>query len=220
MKRIFRSATRTHDPVGHPVRRALLPVFLGIALVTASAIVLGMACAPPPSPVAIRFVDPGADDLVPVSHAVAIVDSPADSDIQGVVHFEAIDENPLADGGLRMRARFSGLPGPAHGFHVHLLGDCRGEAGERAGTHFNFSGASRNPPQDIDRITGNLGVLEPDDAGEAQLEAEIEGARLHGRFSILGRSIIVHARANDPTKPPIGAAGSRIACGVIGLTSG
>jgi Cu-Zn family superoxide dismutase len=118
-----------------------------------------------------------------------------------------------------MKARFSGLPAGAHGFHVHLLGDCRGE-GKRAGTHFNFSGPSRNPPEDIDRITGNLGILESGEDGQAQLEADIDDARLHGPYSILGRSIIVHARANDPKQPPIGAAGARIACGVIGLTEG
>lgn len=180
---------------------------------------MAVACTPTPSAVEARFVDPGADDLEAVRHAVAIVRPVGGNGAEGVVEFEVTDENPAVGPGLHMRARFSDLPDGAHAFHVHLLGDCRGE-GERAGTHFNFSGPSRNPPEDIDRITGNLGVLEADEDGQAQLEADIDDARLHGPYSILGRSIIVHAQGNDHTQPPIGAAGARIACGVIGLTEG
>lgn len=198
------------------IARPAPPLLLAILLSLGSTI----ACTPPPSAVEVRFVDPGADDLEAVEHAVAILRPLGDSGVEGIVEFEASDETSVAGPGLHMQARVSGLPGDAHGFHVHLLGDCRGQTGKRAGTHFNFSGPSRNPSEDIDRITGNLGILETGKDGKAQLEADIDDARLHGPYSILGRSIIVHARPNDPAQPPIGAAGARIACGVIGLTEG
>jgi Cu-Zn family superoxide dismutase len=205
------SPNRATAWIGRSVATILLALLPGIGWI--------VACAPPPSAVEVRFVDPGADELEAVKHAVAILRPLDGSSVEGVVEFEVTEENPVAGPGLHMKARFSGLPAGAHGFHVHLLGDCRGE-GKRAGTHFNFSGPSRNPPEDIDRITGNLGILESGEDGQAQLEADIDDARLHGPYSILGRSIIVHARANDPKQPPIGAAGARIACGVIGLTEG
>jgi len=206
-------------PLGSLVR-PVAPILLSLASLVGVGSILGsMGCTPPRSALEVRFIDPGADDLEAVKHAVAIVRPLGRSGVEGVVEFEATERNPVAGPGLRMRARFSGLPDDAHGFHVHLLGDCRG-GGERAGAHFNFSGPSRKPPADIDRITGNLGTLETGDDGQAEIEADIEDARLHGPYSILGRSIIVHARANDPAQPPIGAAGARLACGVIGLTRG
>ena len=217
MKRILWMTRPLGRPTGSIGRPGLL-ILMALSLIALSVGSI-MACAPPPSAVEVRFVDPGADDLEAVKHAVAILRPVSGSDVHGVVEFEVTEENPVAGPGLHMRARASGLPDGAHGFHVHLLGDCRGE-GERAGTHFNFSGPSRNPSGDVDRITGNLGILDTGEDGRAQLEADIDDARLHGPYSILGRSIVVHARANDPTQPPIGAAGARIACGVIGLTEG
>jgi Cu-Zn family superoxide dismutase len=51
--------------------------------------------------------------------------------------------------------------------------------------------------------------------GVVRLEATIGTARLDGPHSIIGRSVVVHARGNDPSQPPDGDAGARIACGVI-----
>ncbi len=205
------------------LREAGAGVRVGASLSLIGVIVMGswLACRPPPTrPIQTDFVDPGAENIQPVEHAVSVVHPVGDGEARGVVTFESISAEPGMERGLRMRARFTGLPEGLHAFHVHLLGDCRGESGKRAGTHFNFAGPSRQPPSDIDRITGDLGELDANAEGEATLEAEIERARLQGPFSILGRSIIVHARGNDPEQPPIGAAGARLACGVIGLTEG
>ena len=77
--------------------------------------------------------------------------------------------------------------------------------------------ARSNPPQDIDRITGNLGNLDADDNGDASDQGTLEHASLTGAKSIIGRGVIIHSKPNDPSQPPIGAAGSRQACGVIGI---
>lgn len=189
------------------------------ALAVASAAAFVVACWPA-APVQVRLVDPGATELEPVEHAVAVLHPVGGSDVHGVVGFEALAEPPAPEQGLRVRARVAGLPGTRHAFHVHLLGDCSGESGKRAGTHFNFQGPSRDPAPDIDRITGDLGDLEADPNGVASHDGEVADARLYGPFSILGRAVIVHASPNDPDEPPIGAAGPRLACGVIGIAAG
>ena len=122
-----------------------------------------------------------------------------------------------ADNGLKVRTEASGLTPGEHGYHLHIYGDCTAADGTSAGTHFNLQGSSLNPPKDIDRITGDLGNLDAGEDGNASHEAVIENAKLTGAKSIIGRSVIVHEKPNDPSQPPIGAAGSRLACGVVGI---
>ena len=117
----------------------------------------------------------------------------------------------------QVKAEVSHLPSGKHAYHVHLYGDCSGPQGKTAGTHFNFQGSSKAPSDKIDRITGNLGNLEADADGNATAETVIEYATLHGPYAIIGRSVVVHTKRNDPSSPPMGAAGSRLACGVIGI---
>jgi Cu-Zn family superoxide dismutase len=40
---------------------------------------------------------------------------------------------------------------------------------------------------------------------------------LSGENSIIGRAVIVHAKEDDLTTQPTGAAGARVACGSIGV---
>lgn len=159
-------------------------------------------------------IDPGDAQSKPADHAVARLHPTEGNEATGTVRLTALADAP----GLKVEADFENLPAGKHAFHVHLLGDCTAADGTSAGTHFNFKGSSESPPADIDRITGNLGEVEADETGKAHVEVEIGDARLQGPYAIVGRSVILHAKANDPASPPIGAAGGRIACGVIGVT--
>jgi len=121
--------------------------------------------------------------------------------------------------GLAYTTTASGLAPGKHGYHIHLYGDCSAADGTSAGTHFNLEGSSLNPPADIDHITGDLGDLDVGEDGTANTKGMIAGASLTGPKAVIGRGIIIHAKANDPSQPPIGAAGSRQACGVIGIAN-
>lgn len=157
-------------------------------------------------------VDPGAEQPEPVQKAVAVLHPTAGSNVHGTIRFDE------SDGTVQVRADVRGLPPGAHAYHVHLLGDCSGPDGKTAGTHFHFDGSSKNPPADIQHITGDLGELMPGEDGTATTTSSLDNASLQGAYSIIGRSVVVHEKGNDPSQPPIGAAGGRIACGVIGIT--
>lgn len=158
-----------------------------------------------------RKVDPGAGDSPVVSEAVAVLNPTEGNHVTGEVTFKQTSS------GLNVHAEFKGLSPGEHAFHVHLFGDCSSDDAKSAGTHFNFQGSSEAPPKDIQRITGNLGEVKADESGSGSVDETIEKATLTGPYSIVGRSVVVHEKGNDPKSPPIGAAGGRVACGVIGI---
>jgi superoxide dismutase, Cu-Zn family len=67
---------------------------------------------------------------------------------------------------------------------------------------------------------GDLGNLKADANGRARLEWKDTLIRLNGPTSIMGRSMIIHAKADDLKTQPTGDAGGRWACGVIGAVAG
>lgn len=155
--------------------------------------------------------DPGDAASSEISRAIAVLQPTRGQGVQGTIAFTQTPE------GVRVKAEVNHLPNGKHAYHVHLYGDCSGPEAKTAGTHFNFQGPSKHPPESIDYITGNLGDLEPNSDGKATAETVVEHATLHGPYTIVGRSVVVHAKANDPSAPPMGATGSRLACGVIGI---
>jgi len=155
--------------------------------------------------------DPGQEKSPEVSHAIAVLHPTRGQEVMGTIAFTQTPE------GLRVKAQVMHLPSGQHAYHVHLYGDCSGPEGKSAGTHFNFNGPSKEPPDNIAQITGDLGQLEADANGNASVESIIKNATLYGPYAIIGRSVVVHAKPNDPSSPPMGDAGSRLACGVIGI---
>ncbi len=173
---------------------------------------------PPATPVAtpaaapMPFIDPGAATPESVTKAVAVLAPTQGRETHGVIHFAQ-----APGGGVDVTAEVEGLPPGKHGYHIHVLGDCSAADGTSAGTHFNFAGSSMKPPPDIKRITGNLGELDAGKEGKATAKTNLPKASLQGPYSLIGRAVIIHEKGNDPSQPPIGAAGSRLACGVIGI---
>ena len=69
-------------------------------------------------------------------------------------------------------------------------------------------------------VVGELGSgQDPDDRGRAEYAVELDIISLTGGpADIVGRSVVVHANADDFRTQPAGNAGARIACGVIRRT--
>lgn len=154
-----------------------------------------------------------AEEDMPQAAVAVLHGTEGNDDVSATIRFTP------EDGGLAYTTEAEGLAPGEHGYHIHLYGDCSAADGTSAGTHFNLDGSSKNPPEDIDRITGDLGNLDVGDDGTVEHEGTIDGASLTGAKAIIGRGIIIHEKANDPNQPPIGAAGSRQACGVIGIAN-
>ncbi|KAL5519858.1 SOD1 [Sanghuangporus baumii] len=108
------------------------------------------------------------------------------------------------------------------GFHIHQLGDATNGC-LSAGAHFNPLGKTHGAPTDINRHAGDLGNIETDGSGLANFTISDKLISLNGPFSIVGRSVVVHAgeddlgKGGDEESLKTGNAGARLACGVIGL---
>lgn len=143
--------------------------------------------------------------------AVAVLHPTQGNSATGVVTFTQVAA------GVHITAQIEGLTPGKHGFHIHQFGDCSGADGKTAGGHFNPKGHPHGAPAVAKRHVGDLGNVEADDKGMAKVDHVDTHARFTGPASILGRGVIVHAKADDLKSQPTGAAGSRVACGVIGV---
>jgi Cu-Zn family superoxide dismutase len=117
-------------------------------------------------------------------------------------------------------AHVEGLnPGQKHAFHIHQFGDCSSPDAMSAGGHYNPEGHEHGLPDKEQRHAGDLGNLQADDSGKAHHEITVKNVTIAGtKNPIIGRGVIVHAKPDDG-RQPVGNAGARIACGVIGVAN-
>jgi len=149
-----------------------------------------------------------------VTSAVAVLIPTAGSDASGTVYF-----NTTQGGKIRMVAELSGLsPNSFHGFHIHEYGDTTAPDGTAAGGHYNPEGHEHGAPGMGDHHAGDFGNVESDAMGNARKEMTVDFITIDGSENpILGRGLILHAGEDDLVSQPTGAAGARIAQGVIGV---
>lgn len=115
---------------------------------------------------------------------------------------------------LHVIAEIRGLkPRSKHGFHIHEVGECAGPKFESAGGHYNPSNVAHGAPGSPQHHPGDLGNLTADRSGKAILDIMIPQGPSNDSF--VGRSVIVHEKADDLKSQPTGDAGGRLACGLI-----
>jgi len=143
--------------------------------------------------------------------AVAVLHPTAGSKVSGTVTF-----TEEADG-VRVRAEITGLTPGNHGFHVHEFGDCSASDASSAGAHFNPTHEPHAGPDATARHVGDMGNIQADSSGKAKLEyVDHQISLTNDERSVIGRSVVVHAKADDLKSQPAGDSGARVACGVIG----
>jgi Cu-Zn family superoxide dismutase len=129
--------------------------------------------------------------------------------VKGSVHFTQVGDK------VKVEATLTGLkPGP-HGFHIHEKGDCSAKDFASAGGHFNPTQVPHGGVDAAEHHAGDMGNIVADKKGKATYTAELSNMQLGGEYSIVGKAIVIHEKADDFKTQPSGDSGSRIACGVI-----
>jgi Cu-Zn family superoxide dismutase len=146
-----------------------------------------------------------------VKKAIAVLHPTTGSQVMGTVTFTKTEDS------IHVVADVTGLTPGKHGFHIHEFGDCSAADATSAGGHFNPMHKQHGAPDASERHNGDLGNLEADASGKAHLDWTDKMLQLSGDNSILGLSVIVHAKEDDLKSQPVGNAGGRLACGVIGV---
>jgi superoxide dismutase, Cu-Zn family len=170
-------------------------------LTIATALCLGL-------PLAARAAD------AQIKQAIAVLHPTQGSKAQGTVRFTQEGTS------VKVVGHVEGLnPGQKHAIHIHEFGDCSTADASSAGSHYNPEKHEHGLPDRAQRHAGDLGNLEADGSGKAKLELTVNNITIAGNKNpILGRAVIVHAKPDDGGQP-VGNAGGRIACGVIGAAN-
>lgn len=146
-----------------------------------------------------------------IEKAICVLYPTEGNDVSGTVTFTKTGS------GIRIEAVVTGLSEGKHGFHIHQLGDCSAPDATSAGGHFNPENMPHAAPADKERHVGDLGNIVAGPDGNDTLTMTDTLIAFHGEHSIIGRAVVVHQNEDDLTTQPTGAAGPRVACGVIGI---
>lgn len=128
--------------------------------------------------------------------------------------------------GILLNLDITGLePNGEHAIHIHEKADCTPmETFANAGGHYNPEEKSHGMQHPEGHHAGDMPNLKPDENGAIQTQILNRNITLHevaaedGSNSVFdedGSAIVIHAEADDHMSQPSGAAGDRIACGVI-----
>jgi Cu-Zn family superoxide dismutase len=143
--------------------------------------------------------------------AIAVLHPTEGNKVSGTVTFIEVAD------GVQVQAEITGLSPAKHGFHVHEFGDCSAADASSAGAHFNPTDQPHGAPDAAARHVGDMGNVEANASGAAKLDYVDHNMSLtNDQRSIIGRSVIVHVKADDLKSQPAGDSGARVACGVIG----
>ncbi len=136
-----------------------------------------------------------------------------DKKITGTITFT---ENPMV--GLHISGTISGLkPNQTYAIHIHEFGSC--DSTQAPGGHFDPAGSGKHGAPGLSpdaRHAGDLPNITANEQGVAQVDFTTNALGVgSSKFSVIGKSVVIHAKPDDYTSQPAGAAGDRIACGVI-----
>ena len=145
--------------------------------------------------------------------------------VRGYVEFEEIENNFF----IKVIVNLSGLPPGAHGISICKSGECHD-----TDVHYNPTNKRHGGPKDVTRHIGDLGNITADRNGNVKTEFVDNKIKLSGKYSIIGRSVVIYEREDDMGKGGInekghiinmkkymrsiktGNSGRKIACGIIG----
>lgn len=111
-----------------------------------------------------------------------------------------------------------GMQSGMRAVHLHMLGSCDAPDFTSAGGHLNPGGKQHGADNPMGAHLGDLPNVTIGSTGAGTVSAVLPGNRadvLAHIFDADGTAVVVHASADDYKTDPSGAAGGRIACGVL-----
>ncbi len=155
--------------------------------------------------------DKGKVAVAHIKTAKAAGTQPSYGSPMGTVTFTQMGEK------VKVVADLTGLPPGQHGFHIHEKGDLSAADLMSTGGHFNPGKHPHGGPTTSPVHEGDLGNIKADSNGTAHLDVTVEGISIGtgNPNDIMGRAVIVHAKADDLSSQPAGNAGARIGGGKI-----
>ena len=129
------------------------------------------------------------------------------------------------ENGVRISANLEGLPENAQlGWHIHEAGDLRGQGCKKACEHYNPFNKTHGGPKMGEKHVGDLGNIRSNSVGVSRRVMDADWLHLRGRYSIIGRSLVIHESEDDlgeggnAESLKTGNSGARIGCAVIGYS--
>ena len=156
---------------------------------------------------------PGSEDeRTDGKTAVAKIMSASGSNATGTATF-----TETGDGKVHLVLNVENVTPGEHAVHLHEKGDCSAPDATSAGGHWNPTDMEHGKRDGGSFHKGDIVNLTVGEDGVGKIDMDVDGWTIGGaeESSILNKAIIIHADPDDFKTQPSGAAGSRIACGVI-----
>ena len=122
-------------------------------------------------------------------------------------------------GGVDIKLDVKNLVPGEHALHFHATAKCEGPGFTTAGGHFNPTMKQHGKDNPMGSHAGDMANFTVGQKGTAKItitnSAVTLGEGANSLFTNGGTAMMIHAKGDDYKTDPAGAAGDRIACGVI-----
>jgi len=122
-------------------------------------------------------------------------------------------------GGVKITLAVKGLAPGEHAIHIHEAAKCDAPDFKSAGGHFNPEHKKHGKDNPEGPHAGDMPNFTVDAKGGSTASVVAPGITLdegeHSVFAGGGTALVIHEKADDGKTDPAGAAGNRVACGLV-----